>query len=354
MLGRQTTGSVVCVACGYLVGVNDDRCYNCGRRNPGLWGYATAVRQLGSDMGFIPFVIGLSVVMYAMTLIGSRGDIGAGSLLTILSPNTTMLLLFGASGAVPVFLLDRWWTVLSAAWLHGGLIHIFFNMYWVRQIGPAVAELYGPGRLVIIYTVGAIAGFALSSFAGAYFDFMPFRALRGAQLTVGASAPIFGLFGALVYYGRRTGSSATYRMAIQYVLFMGLFGSEDHRFDPDEVRVVQALADVATIGLLQQRSIADAEGMTEQLQVALNSRIVIEQAKGAVARTFGHGGIDREKSARALERDGERGLARRSGRRGRLVPDRARESRVRDIATGRRREPAGPEARARCRGGWRQ
>jgi rhomboid protease GluP len=206
------------------VGVNDERCYNCGRRNPGLWGYATAVRQLGSDMGFIPFVIGLSVVLYVLTLIASRGDIGGNSLLTIISPNTTSLLLFGASGAVPVFMLDRWWTVLSAAWLHGGLLHIFFNMYWVRQIGPAVSELYGPGRLVIIYTVGAIAGFALSSVAGEYFHFIPFRALQGAQLTVGASAPIFGLFGALVFYGRRTGSSATYKMALQYVLLMFVFG----------------------------------------------------------------------------------------------------------------------------------
>ena len=55
----------------------------------------------------------------------------------------------------------------------------------------------------------------------------------------------------------------------------------------DEVRVVQALADVATIGLLQQRSINNAEGMTEQLQVALNSRIVIEQARGAYAQLNG-------------------------------------------------------------------
>lgn len=224
MFGRQTTGSVVCVSCGYLVGVNDDRCYNCGRRNPGLWGYATVVRQMGSDMGFIPFVVGLCVIMYVMTLIGSRGDIRGGSLFTFMSPNTTNLLLFGASGSVPVFLLDRWWTVLSAAWLHGGLLHIFFNMYWVRQIGPAVADLYGPGRLVIIYTAGAIVGFSLSSFAGEFFQFMPFRALQGAQLTVGASAPIFGLFGALVYYGRRTGSSATYKMAMQYAVMMFLIG----------------------------------------------------------------------------------------------------------------------------------
>jgi GAF domain-containing protein len=55
----------------------------------------------------------------------------------------------------------------------------------------------------------------------------------------------------------------------------------------DEARVVQGLADIATIAILQERSISRAEALTEQLQSALNSRIVIEQAKGAVAQTFG-------------------------------------------------------------------
>jgi len=224
MFGRQTSGSVVCVACGYLVGVNDDQCYNCGRRNPGLWGYAAAVRKLGSDMGFIPFVLGLSIVMYGLTLIASRGDILGGSLFTILSPNSLSLVMFGASGSVPVEQLGRWWTFLSASWLHGGLLHIFFNMYWVRQIGPAVSEIYGPGRLVIIYTVSGVVGFALTTFVGMFFPSMPFAFLQGARLTVGASASIFGLFGALVYYGRRSGSSDTYRMAMQYVLVMFVFG----------------------------------------------------------------------------------------------------------------------------------
>ena len=56
---------------------------------------------------------------------------------------------------------------------------------------------------------------------------------------------------------------------------------------PGEVRVVQSLADVATIAILQERSIARAEALTEQLQGALNSRVVIEQAKGALARIEG-------------------------------------------------------------------
>ena len=46
MLRRKTSGSVVCPSCGSLVGVNDERCYTCGRANPGMWGFAPALRHL--------------------------------------------------------------------------------------------------------------------------------------------------------------------------------------------------------------------------------------------------------------------------------------------------------------------
>ena len=52
MFKRQTTGSVVCASCGSLVGVNDDTCYTCGRRNPGLWGFGPMLRAFGNDLGF--------------------------------------------------------------------------------------------------------------------------------------------------------------------------------------------------------------------------------------------------------------------------------------------------------------
>lgn len=68
---------------------------------------------------------------------------------------------------------------------------------------------------------------------------------------------------------------------------IGLFGHADLAFADDEVRVVQALADVATIALLQERTIAHADVLTEQLEGALNSRIIIEQAKGALAQMEG-------------------------------------------------------------------
>lgn len=219
---RQTSGSVICTSCGVLVGVSDDRCYNCGRRNPGLFGFAPALRALGHDMGFVPFVIGTCVVLYVLTLVASRGAIGMGGLFSLFAPSRQALFLFGASGAVPVFAADRWWTVLSAAWLHGGALHILFNMMWVRQLAPATADLFGPGRMVIIYTISSITGFALSSIAGAYVPDLLF--LRGGQFTVGASAPIFGLLGALVYYGRRTGSRIAGSQALSYALMLGIFG----------------------------------------------------------------------------------------------------------------------------------
>ncbi|MEU7872455.1 GAF and ANTAR domain-containing protein [Dactylosporangium sp. NPDC049140] len=65
---------------------------------------------------------------------------------------------------------------------------------------------------------------------------------------------------------------------------MGVFGTRSAALDDADVRIVQALADVAAIGLLQERTIHRGEVLTEQLQGALNSRIVIEQAKGAVAQ----------------------------------------------------------------------
>jgi rhomboid protease GluP len=71
--------------------------------------------------------------------------------------------------------------------------------------------------------VAGVFGFAASSLAGAYLRFMP-RILSGADITVGASAAIFGLLGAMVYYGRRSGSSAVGGQALNLAVIMGVFG----------------------------------------------------------------------------------------------------------------------------------
>jgi rhomboid protease GluP len=222
VLGRKTSGSVICASCGVLVGVNDDKCYNCGRRNPGLWGFAPLLRSLGNDLGFVPFVIGTCIVLFALTLVASRGNVGMGGVFSFLSPSGLSLVWFGASGALPVFGGGRWWTLLSASWLHGSALHILFNMMAVRQLAPAVADLYGPGRMVIIYTAAGVCGFALSSFAGAYLPSIPL--LRGSAYTLGASASIAGLIGAILYYGHRSGSSMARSYASSYIVMLIAMG----------------------------------------------------------------------------------------------------------------------------------
>lgn len=222
MFTRQRTGSVVCPGCGYLVGVNDDTCYNCGRRNPSLWGFSPLIRQLGQDLGFVYLIMAATIGLYLATVAGSGGDVQS-SVVAPLAPSFFMQFMFGASGAYPVVVYHRWWTIFSAGWLHGGLLHIFFNLLWVRQLAPATAELYGPGRTVVIYTLSSACGFAISTLMGVLIPGLP--VIGGAAgITVGASAAIMGLLGAQVCYGRQTGSHIVRASAWQYAGMLFLFG----------------------------------------------------------------------------------------------------------------------------------
>lgn len=225
MFRRPRTGSTLCPSCGKLVGVNDEVCLNCGRKRPGMWGLTSVLRSLGKDMGFVQAVIVGTAFLYVAMLVVNPEGIRMGGLFSIGAPSGESLFRFGAAGAVPVFGLHRWWTLLSAGWLHGGLLHIGFNLYWIRLLAPETAELYGAGRMVIVYTLSSIVGFLLSSTMGILhlLGLLP-RFLSGAELTVGASAPILGLLGALVYYGRRVGSSLVGRQAWFYAIFMIALG----------------------------------------------------------------------------------------------------------------------------------
>ncbi len=219
---RQTGGSVVCRSCSLLVGVNDATCYHCGTPYPGLWGFGPTLRRLGSDLGFTKIAMVTCGVLYLVSLALDPSGIGGGGLFSLLAPSLKGSYVLGMSGAVPVFQLGRWWTVLSAGWLHGSLLHIAFNLMWVRQLAPVTAEIYGPGRTVVIYTASSAVGFSFSSLAGLFFGGIPF--IGGADFTLGASAAIFGLLGALVYSGRRGIASQISRQAQTYAVILFLFG----------------------------------------------------------------------------------------------------------------------------------
>jgi GAF domain-containing protein len=107
------------------------------------------------------------------------------------------------------------------------------------------------------------------------------------------------------------------RLRTDVIGALNLFGDRPGALDEDTIRLAQALADVATIGLLQARAIRQRETLAEQLQTALNSRIVIEQAKGVVAERRG---VDMDQSFTLL-RSGARATNRRLSELARAVVD---------------------------------
>ncbi len=93
--------------------------------------------------------------------------------------------------------------------------------------------------------------------------------------------------------GFRSVHALPMRLRGQTIGALNLFRADEGLLDDDDVRAAQAFADVATIAILSQRASAEAQAVNEQLTHALNSRVVIEQAKGMVAQ---HTGLDMEQS----------------------------------------------------------
>jgi rhomboid protease GluP len=223
MFEPRRTGSTLCPSCGLLVGVDDEQCLGCGHRRPGLFGLTALLRRTGLADLFVPVVMWGCGAAYLASLAIDPSAIGGSGLMSLMSPGGKSLFLLGASGAVPVFGYGRWWTVLSASWLHGGILHIVFNMMSVRDLGPAVSHFYGGSRTFIIYIAAGAAGFLASSIAGAFLTFLP-GFLQGGDLTVGASAGIFGLLGAVLHYGYRGGSAQLRELATRWILTGLAFG----------------------------------------------------------------------------------------------------------------------------------
>ena len=211
---RQVQGSVVCPQCSRLVGVSEEKCPFCGAWRPGLFGWATVLRRaLGGRLDLFTLIVGSCGTLYALALLVSVAggeDILGGGLFSMLSPGRVALLQLGMTGG---FAMDRgwWWTVLTAMYLHGSLLHIVFNVMWIRNLGPAVTEVYGAGRAFLLFNVAGAGGF-LASYV-----------MTGTP-TIGASGSIFGLLAALIVYGRRRGSSVVTQQLWQYAILLGLFG----------------------------------------------------------------------------------------------------------------------------------
>jgi len=191
-------------------------CPYCGIRKPGSGFKNNAMVRGMSDPDLIfKVIIGINVVMYAVSLLFSGHGIGVtANPLSFLSPSNNSMLLLGASGTLPIDRFGRWWTLVSANWLHGSILHILFNMMALRNLAPFVMREFGTYRLVIIYTLGGVGSYLASYLAG-----VPF--------TIGASGAVCALVGAALYFGKTRGGAygtAVYRQVMGWVMSMAVFG----------------------------------------------------------------------------------------------------------------------------------
>ena len=210
--------AILCPSCGRLTSPDASECLICGRRNPGMFGLTNVMDRVFRGRNVTGLISVVCIALYVISLLlDPAGAMRPRGMLNLFSPSQAALSALGMTGAFP-WAQGHWWTLFTAIYLHGSLLHILFNWMWIRQLGPAVEELFGRARLITIVTVSGVVGFLVSNMIG-----VPF--------TVGASGSIFGLLGAMVAYGRRRGGTFGSMVLKQYgqwaaVLFiLGFFMS---------------------------------------------------------------------------------------------------------------------------------
>lgn len=119
------------------------------------------------------------------------------------SPNSQALALMGWA-EIGQLMQGNWWILITAMFLHGGVLHILFNMLWVRDLAPQTEILFSPHKMVIIYVLSGIGG----NLAALYTPIIARSVLMipmNSYPVVGASGAVFGLIGAIIAFGRKRG-----------------------------------------------------------------------------------------------------------------------------------------------------
>jgi len=191
---NRNSRSMLCPNCRKLISSDEAVCPHCGLHNPGSgWKGVLLAGGIFSGDRILTCIIAINAVMYILSLLINPGSTGLSlNPLSFLSPSSRSLLILGATGTIPIDQFHRWWSVLSANYLHGSILHILFNMIALRQIGPFILQEYGSYRTFAIYTLSGVGGYLVS-----YWARIPF--------TIGASAAVCGLIGAALYYGKSRG-----------------------------------------------------------------------------------------------------------------------------------------------------
>src|ERR1035441_1809863 len=207
----------MCPNCRAFITSHDKVCPYCNervgqraveRRDPGaiLGGFIPHARFVTMIILTINFGLFLATVVFSQ-----RNGQGGG----FFSVDGQTLLAFGAKYRAAIIGYGQWWRLVTAGFLHGGLLHIGMNSWVLFDLGAQVEEVYGASRLIVVYFLATVFGFLLSTF-------------WTSALSVGASAGIMGLIGAMIALGvhnRHSSAGAAVRgMYVRWAVYMIIFG----------------------------------------------------------------------------------------------------------------------------------
>jgi rhomboid protease GluP len=213
--GNQQPRPKICPACGSLVGINATRCHQCGTNlnfsmaamSKGLSGF------FGGRAPMTTALLILNILMFGVSFMAMAAAGEGGGLRILWGMGGEPEYRLGMSFPYSIFVLHQWWRLVTAQFLHGGLIHIGFNMMVLMDIGPVVEEVYGSARYLFLYTACGIAGFSASAFSG--------------HNSIGASAPILGLVGLMIAITTKRGGAHMQQLRsrlISWVVTIFVFG----------------------------------------------------------------------------------------------------------------------------------
>lgn len=194
--GEQQPRPKICPVCGALVGVKATRCHECGANLH--FSLAALSRKLSGLFGdneapvttvlLVANILMLGVSWLAFAAAGQGGGL---TLLWGLAGEPQYRL--GASFGPAIFYENEWWRLITAMFLHAGLLHIGFNMMALMQLGPPLEDLYGSARYLFFYVVTGAFGFFVSAATG--------------HFSLGASGALLGLVGLLLAITTRRGGA---------------------------------------------------------------------------------------------------------------------------------------------------
>ena len=165
-------------------------------------------------------ILGLSCLFFVISLLAtirltgftSSGGGGFSGLFNFGAISGGVLERFGAS--LPLaYNLEQPWRFVMAIFLHGSILHIFFNMWVLMDIGPQIEELYGSPRYLFVYVATGIGGYLVSSATG--------------HMSVGGSGALLGLIGILlaVTTSRKTAGMQMLRnQVIRWLIYIAVWG----------------------------------------------------------------------------------------------------------------------------------